>query len=614
MAILSLDQVSLAYGGQPLLDGVTLHIERGDRVCLLGANGAGKSSLLRVLAGETPPDAGAVVRQARLRVARLPQQAPTHLQGRVFDIVCPDHRLDEGGSRTLEARQAISRLHLDPEADYATLSGGTRRRVLLAQTLMGEPDIVLLDEPTNHLDLDSIAWLEGFLPRACRTFVFVTHDRSFLRRLASRIVELDRGRLCDWSCDYDTFLVRKEAALHAETREWERMDRRLEQEEAWRRRGVKARTVRNQGRLHALEALRAERRRRRERTGAVQMSIQESTRTGDIVIKTEGLTFGYGGAPLIRDVSTVIARGDRVGILGPNGCGKTTLLRLLLDPSGKAPDLAARSGRVVHGANLQVAYADQLRATLDEDGTLIDNIAKGQEFLTIQGVRRHAIGYMQDFLFTAEKARQPVRSLSGGERNRLLMARLFAQPSNVLVLDEPTNDLDIDTLELLEDQLNTYRGAVLLVSHDRTFLNRVVTSVLVFERRSLDAPDVWLGPGEGCFVNEYVGGYDDWAARRVTPPPPAPEVKAPPAPRPAPPPKKRRLPDKARRELDALPGHIEALEADLARLNAELADPAFYRQGGDAVAQTRARAATLSADLQTTYWRWEELESLVADA
>jgi ATP-binding cassette subfamily F protein uup len=337
MALLSLKNVSLSYGGNPLLDDVEFHIERGDRICLLGVNGTGKSTMLRVLAGESKPDSGQVIRSSGIRVTRLPQQVPTHLCGRVLDIVCPDHENPDLAREALEAQQILSRLDLDPEADFSTLSGGTRRRVLLAQALAGAPDVVLLDEPTNHLDLDSMAWLEAYLLRRCKTFLFISHDRAFLRRIASRVVELDRGHLSDWNCDYDTFLRRKEESLQAESLQWNRMDKLLEKEEAWRRRGVKARTVRNQGRLRALEALRADRSQRRQRTGTVQMSIQEANRTGQVVIKADKVTFGYGATPLIRDFSTVINRGDRIGIIGPNGCGKTTLLNLLLDSSFPSP-------------------------------------------------------------------------------------------------------------------------------------------------------------------------------------------------------------------------------------------------------------------------------------
>ncbi len=610
MALLSLKDVSLSFGGQPLLDHVEFHIERGDRVCLLGANGAGKSSMLRILAGETAPDEGQVIRSPGLRVTRLPQQVPSHLQGRTMDIVCPDtsderHRQD--------ARQILGRLDLDPDADFATLSGGTRRRVLLAQALLGEPDLVLLDEPTNHLDIDSIAWLETFLLRYCRTFLFVSHDRAFVRRLASRVVELDRGRISDWNCDYDTFLRRKDEALQAEAKQWNQQDRLLEKEEAWRRRGVRARTVRNQGRLRALEALRAERRQRRERTGAVQMAIQEAERTGHVVLKADRVTFGFGDRPMIRDLSTVITRGDKIGILGPNGCGKTTLLRLLLEAGSTAGGLQPQSGVVTHGTNLQIAYSDQLRAQLDDDRSLADNIAQGREFVMIGGARRHIVGYLQDFLFEPARARQPARVLSGGERNRLLLARLFAEPSNVLVLDEPTNDLDLDTLELLEEQLDAYAGTVLLVSHDRAFLNNVVTSVLVFEKHHLEHPGQWLGPDDGWYVNEYVGGYDDWAARRVTPPAPAEPAAKPATPRRAPAAvPRRRLTMKETRELESLPGHIEALESEQSQLHGRLADPAFYRQSGDEIARAKQRTEELVGQLEAAYKRWEELESVLA--
>ena len=610
MALVSLHDVSLRYGGLPLLDGVELHIERGDRVCLLGVNGAGKSSLLRVMAGESSPDAGQVITASGVRIARLPQQVPAHLQGRVCDIVCPD---PDDEQKNLDTRRIISRLHLDHDADFATLSGGTQRRVLLAQTLLGQPDVVLLDEPTNHLDLDSIAWLEEFLLRYCRTFLFVTHDRSFLRRLATRIIELDRGHLHDWQCDYDTFLRRKEESLHIEERRWHEEDRHREKEEGWLRQGVKARAVRNQGRLRALQEMRAARRQRRERIGSVQMVINEAERTGQVVLKAKQVAFGYQDCPIIRDFSTIISRGDKVGILGPNGCGKTTLLRLLLDADTDT-GLKPRVGNISHGTNLRVAYSDQFRAVLDETQSLAENIAQGQDYVMLGNVRRHIVGYLQDFLFSPDRIRQPVSSLSGGERNRLLLARLFAQPSNVLVLDEPTNDLDLDTLDLLEERIDTYSGTVLIVSHDRTFLNNVVTSVMVFEKHNLEQPGTWLGADDGWYVNEYVGGYDDWAVRRIFPPVSEDSKETAPRLPPMPTPRKRkRISEKEQRELASLPARIEAMEEEQSQWHGRMADPAFYRKGGDGIAQAQQRMEALATELECSYRRWEELEARVVE-
>ncbi len=607
MALISVKQAVLGFGGHPVLDGVELHIERGDRMCLLGANGAGKSSLLRVLAGEMPLDGGEVVRQAGIRVASMPQQIPSGLAGSVLDIVHPDHAHDTEGTLTLEADQLINRLGLDADAPFETLSGGTRRRVLLARALLGSPDLVMLDEPTNHLDIESILWLESFLTKMCKTILFVTHDRAFLRRLATRIVELDRGRIIDWACDYDTFLARKDEVLAAEDKEWERLDKKLVKEEAWLRRGVKARTTRNQGRVRALGELRAERGQRRDRTGAVNISIQEASRTGRLVVRAQDITFGYAGQPLIRRCSTDVLRGDKIGVIGPNGCGKTTLLRILLEgeqEGGLRPD----SGTVRLGTNVQVAYSDQLRATLDDKQTVLTALAPDQEYVTVDGVRRHVLGYLADFLFTPDRARQPVRALSGGERNRLLLARLFAQPSNVLVLDEPTNDLDLDTLDLLEERVAGYGGTVLMVSHDRAFLNAVVDRTLVFEKfDNSESGGPWLGREGGWFVNEYAGGYDDWVAKRR--PPPVPATTKPAKPARGETVRKRRLSFAERTELTALPTLIETLESEQKALHAQLADPVFYRSGdapGFARAQTRSHE--LDTSIETAYKRWAALD------
>ncbi|MBM4163721.1 MAG: ATP-binding cassette domain-containing protein [Lentisphaerae bacterium] len=607
MALISVKQAVLGFGGHPILDGVELHIERGDRMCLLGANGAGKSSLLRVLGGEMPLDGGEVAQQAGIRIASMPQQIPSGLAGSVLDIVHPDHAHDTEGTLTLESEQLINRLGLDADASFETLSGGTRRRVLLARALLGSPDLVMLDEPTNHLDIESILWLESFLIKMCKTILFVTHDRAFLRRLATRIVELDRGRIIDWACDYDTFLARKEAVLAAEDKEWDRLDKKLEKEEAWLRRGVKARTTRNQGRVRALGELRAERGQRRERTGAVNLSIQEASRTGRLVVRAQDITFGYAGKPLIRRCSTDVLRGDKIGVIGSNGCGKTTLLRILLEgelEGGLRPD----SGTVRLGTNVQVAYSDQLRGTLDDNQTVLTALAPDQEYVTVDGVRRHVLGYLADFLFTPDRARQPVRALSGGERNRLLLARLFAQPSNVLVLDEPTNDLDLDTLDLLEERVAGYGGTVLMVSHDRAFLNAVVDRTLVFEKfDNTESGGPWLGRDDGWFVNEYAGGYDDWVAKRR--PPPAPATAKPARPARGEPARKRRLTFAERTELDALPTRIETLESEQKALHVQLADPVFYRSGdaqGFARAQTRSQE--LDASIETAYKRWAALD------
>jgi ATP-binding cassette subfamily F protein uup len=624
MPELSLRDVSLAFGGAPLLDKISLQVEAGERICLLGRNGAGKSSLLRLLADEVPPDAGVIDRRQGLRAATLPQDVPRDMVGTVFEVVASglgpagaglcryhelSHRLaesgdqallpellaaqrvlEEGGGWELQQRteQIIVRLKLPEDAQMRSLSGGVKRRVLLARALVGEPDLLLLDEPTNHLDIESIAWLEDFLLRARIALVFVTHDRSFLRALATRIVEIDRGRLFDFACDYDTFLVRKEELLHAEAQEWARFDRKLAQEEVWIRQGIKARRTRNEGRVRALKTMREESRRRRERSGTAKLQLLEAERSGRLVAEVTGITFGYDEKPVVRDFSTSIMRGDRVGIIGPNGAGKTTLLKLLLG------QLAPQQGQVRLGTNMEVLYFDQLREQLDPDRTVQQNLAGDQDTVLIGGQPRHVIGYLQDFLFTPDRARTPVRILSGGERSRLLLARLFAREANVLVLDEPTNDLDLETLDLLEELLADFGGTVFLVSHDRDFLNRIVTSTLVFN-------------GEGR-VEEYFGGYDDWLRQRPQPAAAAPPVKLvrekPAKERP------RKLTFKERQEISELPQRIEELEAEQAELHAQLADPALYRGGGEQIAALRDRLTDAETELEAAYARWAELEAL----
>jgi len=593
MALLNLRDIRVAFGGPPLLEGASLRIEPGERTCLLGRNGTGKSTLLRVVSGEIAPDEGEIVRQQGVKVALVPQEIPPGLSGTVYDIVSC------GPRRTAE--KAISRLGLSPGADFGTLSGGMQRRALIARALAQGADILLLDEPTNHLDIDGIAWLETFLLREARTLLFVTHDRMFLRKLATRIVELDRGRLRDWACDYDTYLERREADLSAESAQRARFDKRHAEEEAWIRKGVKARTTRNEGRVRALEKMREERRERRETTGTVRMQAQHAEPSGRLVVEARGVEAGFGDRPVIRDFSTTILRGDRVGVIGPNGSGKTTLLRVLLG------DLSPRTGTVRLGTRLAVAYSDQFRGRLDEEKTVAENLGDGGDTVTVNGRSRHVIGYLKDVLFSPERARSPVRVLSGGERNRLQLAKLFTKPFNLLVLDEPTNDLDIETLDLLEDLLMEYPGTLLLVSHDRAFLNNVVTSTLVID-------------ADGT-VSEYVGGYDDWLKQRGESAPPRTGAS------PVPPEKPRRkregprkLSFKERRELSELPGRIRDAEAGIAALEAErdelqrsMADPAFYRRDGALVAQDRARLEAVQTGIEEAYHLWESLEGTLRD-
>jgi ATP-binding cassette subfamily F protein uup len=598
MPLVTLRNLTLRFRGPPLLDDVTCHVEAGQRIGLLGRNGAGKTSLMRLLAGTLQPDAGGVVFAPGARVALLQQDVPQDLGGRVQEIVAAGlpPAAEAAWQQEQTVAQTLARMTLDGAADFAALSAGMKRRVLLARAVVGQPDLLLLDEPTNHLDIEAVEWLEEFLGRWRGTLMFVTHDRTFLRRMADRILEIDRGRIFDWSCDYDTFLVRKEEALAAEEKQNALFDKKLAQEEVWIRTGIKARRTRNEGRVRALEAMRRQRSQRRDAVGRVKLEIQEAERSGALVAALEGVSFLRGTRPIIRDLSTTVMRGDRIGIVGPNGSGKTTLLRLMLG------ELTAATGSVRLGTSLRIAFFDQLRDQLDDEKTVADNVADGYETVQIGGQPRHVIGYLQDFLFTPERTRTPVKFLSGGERNRVLLARLFAKPANLIVLDEPTNDLDAETLEMLEERLVDFAGTVLVVSHDRSFLDNVVTSTLVFEPTGGDA---------AYRVKEYVGGFSDWLRQRA-PAPPAADAR--PRATPAPPAAasgttKQKRSFKEQRELDSLPALIESLEAEIATLHAAMAGPDYFRQPGDVLAGDQARLRDCESRLAEAFSRWEVLEA-----
>jgi ATP-binding cassette subfamily F protein uup len=595
MALLSLLDINLSFGGPAILKSVNLQIDPGERVCLLGRNGAGKSTLMRIIAGEIEPDTGDVFRPAGALYTRLTQEVPTDIHGSVHDVVATGLRQEghheEDWEREIRVENLLDRLQLDPHAEFSTLSGGLKRRVLLARALAGQPDLLLLDEPTNHLDIESILWLEEFLLQSKLSLFFVTHDRVFLRKLATRIVELDRGRLVSWACDYDTYLVRKQDVLEAEERQQALFDKKLAQEEAWIRRGVRAQRSRAQSRINQLMQMRAERRARRERTGNVTLKLAEAERSGVKVIEADAMTFAWpDGRVLVRDFTTTLIRGDKIGIIGPNGAGKTTLIKLLLG------QLAPTSGEIRQGTNLEVVYFDQLREQIDDARSVADNIANGNATVTVEGRSRNVISYLQDFLFAPERARTPAGVLSGGERNRLLLARLFTKPANVLVMDEPTNDLDAETLDLLEDLLVEYQGTLLLVSHDREFLDNVVTSTLVFE-------------GDGR-IGDYVGGYADWLRQRAAPKPPAQEPvgkgsrRDQAAPRVA----RRKLTNKEQRELESLPARIEALEKEQAELTVTLANPPGKAERS-AWSDARARFEACEREHAEAFARWEELEA-----
>ncbi|NOQ80925.1 MAG: ATP-binding cassette domain-containing protein [Methylophaga sp.] len=626
MALLSLKQVTVSFGGPNLLNKIDFQLNRGERVCLVGRNGAGKSTLMKLIAGEIKEDGGEVASQG-LNIARLEQEVPAGTEGSIFDVVAQGlgeiapilsayheviHRLEtdhsekvladlEKAQHKLEAvdgwsfeqrvETTLSRLSLDPDIDFSGLSGGMKRRVLLAQALVKDPDILLLDEPTNHLDISSITWLEEFLKGYEGTVLFITHDRTFLQALATRIVQLDRGQLTSFPGDYANFLVRREAMLEEESQQNALFDKKLAQEEVWIRQGIKARRTRNEGRVRALEQLRRERGERREVLGNVKMKLQDADRSGKLVVEAEGLGQSYDGRVLFKDFSTVIQRGDKIGVIGPNGCGKSTLLSFLLGRN--KPEI----GTVKLGTKIEVAYFDQLRSQLDEEVSVVDNVGQGKDYVEINGASKHVMGYLQDFLFTPERARTPIKSLSGGERNRLLLAKLFTQPANLLVMDEPTNDLDAETLDLLEDLLMNYQGTLLLVSHDRSFLNNVATSTIVFD--------------DDGKVREYVGGYDDWlqqraqdkranTAKKTTAKPKATVKKVN---------KKSALTYQEQLDLETLPKEIEKLELKQSELHKKISEPEFYNQAVDKQTKIQDELANLTTELEGMYERWDALEA-----
>ena len=623
MPLITLQDIFLSYGQPPLIDHLNLVVEPNERVCLIGRNGAGKSTLLKILTGQIVPDEGSIKRSSGVTVAQLEQSVPHDAQGTVFDVIAQGlgaegeliktfHHLIQqlndnpspkvmndyeecqaelervnGWDINQRVESIITKMDLNPDVDISSLSGGYKRRVLLARALVCNPDLLLLDEPTNHLDIEAIQWVEQFLLKWEGSLLFISHDRRFMDNLANRFIEIDRGKLQDYNCDYSTYLVRKEENLEIEERQNALFDKRLSQEEVWIRQGIKARRTRNEGRVRALESMRSEYEARRKQLGTARMDIHQAEKSGKIVAEATDVTFAFGdGEAVVKNFSTLIQRGDKVGFIGRNGVGKTTLIKLLLG------ELTAQQGTIKTGTNLNVAYFDQYRSALDEDKTVQDNVSGGRDMLEIAGKSRHVISYLQDFLFAPERCRQPVKALSGGERNRLLLAKLFTQPSNVLVLDEPTNDLDIDTLDLLEELLINYKGTVILVSHDRAFLNNVVTSTLVFD-------------GSGT-IEQYVGGYDDWLRQRKTEQTAkvaTPKVQS-----------KSSTPSiklsyKDQRELDSLPAEIEGLEVSISEISGQISEPGFYQTERAAIEVVEGRLANAQKQLAESYARWELLEN-----
>ena len=644
MALIQFRDVSIRFVGPPLLEGVNLTIEPGERLSLIGRNGEGKSTLLKLIQGQLEPDDGQIVRSAGLTTAMLSQDVPDDISGRIYDIVAQGiselgdlliryhdvshavaeaasggegdlaalqreldrlgHRLEEENAWQLQSRveSVLRQMTLDGEQDAAVLSAGMKRRVLLARALVSQPDILLLDEPTNHLDIDSIDWLEQYFESFRGTLLFVTHDRVFLRKLSSRILDLDRGRLSSYECDYDTYCQRKESDLAAEEEQNLQFDKKLAEEEVWIRQGIRARRTRNEGRVRALKQLREVRRERRERIGKARISMQEAQASGRLVLEAKGVGFGFGERTIVHDFSTMIMRGDKIGLIGPNGIGKTTFLKLLLG------ELKPQQGEIRYGTRLEISYFDQLHAQLDDEKSVMDNLGLGSDHVMIGGVKKHIYGYMQDFLFSPERARSLVKFLSGGERNRLLLARLFSKPSNVLVLDEPTNDLDAETLQLLEQLLIEYSGTVLMVSHDREFLNNVVTDTYAFEGTGL--------------VKPYAGGYDDYLhvkriqqaeAAQAAAASAKPKGQGSAAPAKAAQQKTsaaggKRLTYGEQLELEKLPAKIEELETRKSDIHDRMSQPDFYSQDQKTIAVATAELEAVEAELAKAYARWEELE------
>jgi len=622
MPLITLQDVFLSYGQPPLIDHINLTIEPGERVCLIGRNGAGKSTLLKIIDGQIIADEGSIKRASGVKVAQLEQSVPQNTQGSVFDVIAEGlgkegklvqqfHHLTQqlthdsspkifsqleecqaelerinGWDINQRVESIITKMELDPDVDIQSLSGGYKRRVLLARALVSNPDLLLLDEPTNHLDIEAIQWVEQFLLKWEGSLLFISHDRRFMDNLANRFIEIDRGKLAEYNCNYSTYLTRKEENLEIEDRQNALFDKRLSQEEIWIRQGIKARRTRNEGRVRSLEAMRKEFSERRKRLGTAKMDIHQAEKSGKVVAEANDISFAFGSDTVVRNFSTLIQRGDKVGLIGRNGVGKTTLIKLLLG------ELTPQTGTIKTGTNLNVAYFDQYRSALDEEKSVQDNVSGGRDMLEIGGKSRHVISYLQDFLFAPDRCRQPVKALSGGERNRLLLAKLFTAPSNILVLDEPTNDLDIDTLDLLEELLIDYKGTIILVSHDRAFLNNVVTSTLVFE-------------GKGA-INQYVGGYDDWLRQRKN------ETSSNPGAL-----KKdkaratlsaKKLSYKDQRELDSLPKKIEGLEIQISEISIKMSDANFYTSNRALITETEKQLTEYQTQLSRCYERWELLE------